>query len=59
MTKQSTLPLRDYGLLRFARNDGERPVVFLYPSRISSSRRPSPFSSFFTALEAITSPLLA
>jgi hypothetical protein len=30
-----------------------------YDSRISNSRRPSVFSSFFTALEAITSPWLA
>jgi hypothetical protein len=30
-----------------------------YDSRISSSRRPSLFSNFFTALEAITSPWLA
>jgi hypothetical protein len=30
-----------------------------YDSRISSSRRPSPFKSFFTALEATTSPSLA
>ena len=34
----------------------ERPP---YDSRISSSRRPSPFSSFFTALDATTSPSLA
>lgn len=27
-----------------------------YDSRISSSRRPSPFKSFFTALEAAISP---
>jgi hypothetical protein len=30
-----------------------------YDNRISSSRRPSPFSSFFTALEATTSPSFA
>ncbi len=30
-----------------------------YDNRISSSRRPSPFKSFFTALEATTSPSLA
>ena len=30
-----------------------------YDSRMSSSLRPSPFSSFFTALEATTSPSLA
>jgi hypothetical protein len=30
-----------------------------YNSRMSSSLRPSPFKSFFTALEATTSPSLA
>ena len=30
-----------------------------YPSRMSSSRRPSPLSSFFTALDATTVPSLA
>ncbi len=30
-----------------------------YDSRMSSSRRPSPFSSFFTVLDATTSPSLA
>ena len=33
--------------------------VQAYDSRMSKSRRPSVFSSFFTALEAITSPWLA
>ncbi|MGY2938273.1 hypothetical protein ACVWZV_003593 [Bradyrhizobium sp. GM5.1] len=33
--------------------------VVPYDSRISNSRRPSPFKSFFTALEATTSPSLA
>ncbi len=33
--------------------------VEVYDSRISSSRRPSVFSSFLTALEAMTSPWLA
>jgi hypothetical protein len=31
----------------------------VYDDRMSSSRRPSVFNNFFTALEAATSPLLA
>ena len=53
-----SLSLRSHGLLRFARNDGERNSQ-PYDSRISSSRRPSVLSSFFTALEAAISPWLA
>jgi hypothetical protein len=41
--------------IRERRRVGQVP----YDSRISSSRRPSLFSNFFTALEAATSPWLA
>ncbi|MEA2885750.1 MAG: hypothetical protein QOD11_110, partial [Bradyrhizobium sp.] len=40
------------GLRRDDNGDG-------YDDRVSSSRRPSAFNNFFTALEAATSPLLA
>ena len=48
---------------RFARNRWLRlsgtTIEAGYDSRISKSRRPSLFNSFFTALEATTSPSLA
>jgi hypothetical protein len=34
-------------------------MTYRYDDRMSSSRRPSVFNNFFTALEAATSPLLA
>ncbi len=41
-------------------HDGKSVVCSLnYDSRMSSNRRPSPFSNFFTALEAAISPWLA
>jgi hypothetical protein len=49
-----------YILSQTAQNDGSSVApVEVYDSRISSNRRPSLFCSFFTALEAITSPWLA
>ena len=45
---------------RAPQDDGsERSAGGRCDSRISNNRRPSPFSNFFTALEAMTSPWLA
>jgi hypothetical protein len=46
--------MRDEIQLKPARGNGS-----LYDSRMSSSRRPSVLSSFFTVLEAAISPWLA
>ena len=39
--------------------DAVKRAAVPYDSRLSSNLRPSPFNSFFTALDATTSPLVA
>ncbi|PPQ20218.1 hypothetical protein CV770_06995 [Bradyrhizobium sp. AC87j1] len=57
-TARANFPMSASGILDRPPADDDSECV-AYDNRISSSRLPSPFSSFFTALDATTSPSLA